>query len=116
MTNQEPPERLETVVIGGGQAGLAVGYHLARRGQRFAILEATARVGTSWRNRWDGLRLFTPAMLDGLPGMPFPAPRYALPAKDDVADYLETYAARFNLPVWTGIHVDRLIRTRTGED
>jgi putative flavoprotein involved in K+ transport len=113
MTGIQPPERVETVVIGGGQAGLAVGYHLAGRGQRFTILEAAARVGTSWRNRWDGLRLFTPAMFDGLPGMAFPGPRYGLPSKDDVADYLEAYAARFRLPVLTGIRGDRLIRSET---
>ena len=115
MTDTRPPERIETVVIGGGQAGLAVGYHLARRGQRFVILEAAERVGTSWRNRWDGLRLFTPAMLDGLPGMAFPASRFALPTKDDVADYLEAYAARFELPIRTGVRVDRLIRNQTGD-
>jgi putative flavoprotein involved in K+ transport len=111
MTADPQPERFDTVVIGGGQAGLAVGYHLARRGQRFAILEAAARVGTSWRNRWEGLRLFTPARYDGLPGMPFPAPGHTLPSKDDVADYLEAYAATFDLPVRLGIRVDRLTRT-----
>ena len=62
------------VVVGGGQAGLAVGYHLARRGLRFVILDANERVGDAWRKRWDSLRLFTPARYDGLPGMPFPAP------------------------------------------
>ncbi len=103
-------ERFDTVVIGGGQAGLAVGYHLARSGQRFITLEAAPRIGTSWRHRWDGLRLFTPAKYDGLPGMPFPAAGHTLPSKDDVADYLEAYAARFDLPVQTSTTVERLVR------
>jgi putative flavoprotein involved in K+ transport len=102
--------RTDVVVIGGGQAGLAVGYHLARCGQRFVILEANDQIGASWRNRWEGLRLFTSANHDGLPGLRFPAPGHTLPSKDDVADYLETYAAKFNLPVRTGVAVDRLTR------
>src|SRR5262245_22802823 len=66
-------ERVETVIVGGGQAGLAVGYHLARRQQPFLILDANERVGDAWRTRWDSLRLFTPAKYDGLPGWRFPA-------------------------------------------
>ncbi len=73
------PERFETVIVGGGQAGLAIGYHLARRGRRFVILDANQRVGDAWRRRWDSLRLFTPARYDGLPGMPFPAPAFSYP-------------------------------------
>jgi putative flavoprotein involved in K+ transport len=108
------PERIHTVVIGGGQAGLAVGYHLARRGVQFAILEANERVGDSWRARWDSLRLFTPARFDGLDGMRFPAAPWSFPTKDAMADYLEMYAAKFQLPVRTGIRVDRLTRHRSG--
>jgi putative flavoprotein involved in K+ transport len=104
------PEQVQTVVIGGGQAGLSTGYHLARRGLRFVILEANARIGDSWRNRWDSLRLFTPARFDGIAGMPFPAPAHSFPAKDEMADYLEAYAARFALPVRTGVTVERLSR------
>jgi putative flavoprotein involved in K+ transport len=106
-------ERIETVIIGGGQAGLAVGYHLARRGRRFVILDANRRVGDAWRHRWDSLRVFTPARYDALPGWAFPAPGWSYPSKDEVADYLEAYAARFDLPVRTGVRVDRL--TRDGE-
>jgi putative flavoprotein involved in K+ transport len=106
------PERFETVIVGGGQAGLAVGYHLARRGRRFVILDANRRVGDAWRQRWDSLRLFTPARYDGLPGWPFPAPAWSFPTKDQVADYLEAYATRFDLPVRTGVCVDRLSRDR----
>jgi putative flavoprotein involved in K+ transport len=105
------PARFDAVVIGGGQAGLAIGHHLARRGIRFVILEANERIGDSWRNRWDGLRLFTPARYDGLPGLAFPAPAHALPTKDEVADYLGTYADRMALPVRTGTRADVLTRT-----
>jgi putative flavoprotein involved in K+ transport len=105
------PEQFETVVIGGGQAGLAVGYHLTRLGRPFVILDANERVGDSWRQRWDSLRVFTPARLDGLPGMPFPAPASSFPTKDEVADYLAAYAARFDLPVRTGVRVDGLTRS-----
>ena len=110
MHNALRTERVDTVVIGAGQAGLSVGHHLARRGVPFVILEAGARIGDVWRSRWDSLRLFTPAWLDGLPGMPFPASRYAFPGKDAMADYLEAYAARFQLPVRTGVRVERLSR------
>jgi putative flavoprotein involved in K+ transport len=104
------PESVETVVIGGGQAGLSVGYHLAKRNRSFVILEANERIGDSWRQRWDSLRLFTPAWLDTIPGLPFPASKYAFPRKDEMADYLESYATHFALPVRTGVRVDRLSR------
>jgi putative flavoprotein involved in K+ transport len=92
-------ERYEAVVLGAGQAGLAAAYHLARDDRDFLVIDAAARVGDSWRTRWDSLRLFTPAAYDGLPGMPFPAPRWHLPTKDEIADYLEEYALAFDLPV-----------------
>ena len=102
-------EALDVIVIGAGQAGLSVGYHLSRtEDTRFVILEANARIGDSWRRRWDSLRLFTPARYDGLDGMPFPAPAAYFPTKDEMASYLEAYAARFHLPVRTGVHVERL--------
>jgi putative flavoprotein involved in K+ transport len=110
MTDCGASERLQVVVIGGGQAGLSVGYHLARRGLSFVILEANPRIGDSWRNRWDSLRLFTPAKYDGLVGLPFPAPGFSFPTKDAMADYLEAYAKHFELPVRTGATVDRLSR------
>jgi putative flavoprotein involved in K+ transport len=110
MTSALGPERVETVVIGAGQAGLATGYHLARRGREFVILDANQRIGDAWRTRWDSLRLFTPARYDGLPGWPFPAPAWSFPTKDEVADYLEAYVARFDLPVRTGVRVDGLSR------
>lgn len=108
MTDTGGQERVDTVVIGGSQSGLAVGYHLMRRGRSFVILDAHDRVGDAWRTRWDSLRLFTTARYDGLPGMPFPAGRAAYPTKDQTADYLEAYAERFDLPVRTGVRVDHL--------
>ena len=115
MTSDPHTEPIDTVVVGGGQAGLAVGHHLARQGRPHVILEAADRIGSSWRNRWDGLRLFTPAKFDGLPGMPFPGPRHALPTKDEVAAYLEAYAARFDLPVRTGVLVDEVAQDASDE-
>jgi putative flavoprotein involved in K+ transport len=103
-------EVVDTIVIGAGQAGLATGYHLAKRGVRFLILDAHERVGDAWRKRWDSLQLFSYAKFDALPGMPFPAPRNAFPSKDEMADYLERYARRFQLPVRTGVRVQRLHR------
>jgi putative flavoprotein involved in K+ transport len=101
-------ESVDVVVIGAGQAGLSVGYHLAKRGYRFVILDASERVGDSWRKRWDSLRLFTPARYDGLVGMPFPAPPRSFPTKDQMADYLEAYSVHFRLPVRNGMRVERL--------
>jgi putative flavoprotein involved in K+ transport len=101
-------ESFDVIVIGGGQAGLSVGYYLAQAGVRFVILDASRRIGDSWRNRWDSLRLFTPAKFDSLVGMPFPAPRNSFPTKNAMADYLEAYAARFSLPVRSGVRVDAL--------
>jgi putative flavoprotein involved in K+ transport len=103
-------ERVDTVVVGGGQAGLSVGYHLAQRGLPFVILDANERIGDSWRRRWDSLRLFTPARYNALPGMAFPGPPDSFSTKDEVADYLEAYAATFELPVRTGVRVQRLSR------
>jgi putative flavoprotein involved in K+ transport len=90
---------LDVIVIGAGQAGLALGHHLARRRADFVLLDAGPEVGHSWRSRWDSLRLFSPAQYDSLPGLPFPAPPDTHPTKDDVADYLAAYAAHFRLPV-----------------
>ena len=103
-------EYFETVIIGGGQAGLSVGYHLKKQGRPFVILDANERIGDAWRKRWVSLRLFTPARYSGLAGWRFPAPAMAFPTKDEMADYLEFYAARFELPARTGVKVDGLSR------
>ena len=110
MNRPYDSRRVGTIVIGGGQAGLSVGYHLAKRGIPYLILDANRRIGDAWRNRWDSLRLFTPARYAGLPGFPFPARGDSFPAKDDMANYLEQYAERFRLAVRTGVKVDRLSR------
>ncbi|MEO7455226.1 MAG: NAD(P)-binding domain-containing protein [Gemmatimonadaceae bacterium] len=101
-------ERYETLVIGGGQAGLSVAHHLASREMDFTVVTDETRIGDNWRRRWDSLRLFTPAERSGLPGMRFPAPAAHFADKDEMADYLERYAGRFDLPVRTGTHVESL--------
>jgi len=106
----ERTERTETLIIGGGQAGLSVGYQLQRRGRSFLIVDGNEHVGDSWRERWDSLKLYSPARRDGLPGMPFPASRISYPTKDEMADYLETYVERFELPVRTSTRIETLAR------
>src|SRR6266436_6286914 len=104
-------EKFDSIVIGGGQAGLAVGYYLKKDGRTFVILDANEQIGGSWRTRtWNSLRLFTPARYDGLPGWSFPAPGWSYPTARETADYLEAYAARFELPVRTGMSVDRVTK------
>ena len=98
-------ERFSTVVIGGGQAGLAAGYDLAQRGIDFVILERESRLGENWRPHWDSLRVFTPARFDGLPGLPFHGDEGRNLTKDQISEYLERYAERFGLPVRLGIDV-----------
>jgi putative flavoprotein involved in K+ transport len=99
---------VETVIIGGGQMGLTAGYHLAKRGLPYVILDANERIGDAWRNRWDSLRLFTPALFSRLPGKRLDIPNWSFPTKDEQADYLEAYAAHFELPVRNGVEVERL--------
>lgn len=101
-------DHIETVIIGGGQAGLTTGYHLKRRGHECVILDAGTRVGDQWRRQWDTLRLYSPAKYDGLPGLPFPARPWTFPGKEQVADYLESYAAKFELPVRLETRVESL--------
>lgn len=112
--NAQGANNVNTIVIGAGQAGLSLGYHLAACGISFRILDANHRIGDAWRNRWDSLRLFTPARYAGLPGLPFPGPCHAFPTKWEVADYLESYATHFRLPVRTGVRVERLTRHGDG--
>lgn len=102
------PEHHDVVVIGAGQAGLSVGYHLKRKGIDHVILDGASRIGDVWRHRWDSLRLFTPAKFDGLDGYRFPAHREVFPTKDEMADYLEGYAEKFGLPVRLNARVEKL--------
>lgn len=104
MTDQH----IETLIIGAGQAGLSTGYHLQRRGRPFLIVDGSDRIGDNWRQQWDSLRLYSSARHDGLPGLPFPGDPRHFPGKDEVADYLEQYALRFDLPVRMSTRVDRL--------
>jgi putative flavoprotein involved in K+ transport len=106
--------QVETLIIGGGQAGLAVAYHLKQRRRPVTVVDASERVGDSWRKRWDSLRVFTPARYDGLPGWRFPARSWSYPTKNEMANYLEAYAARFELDVATGVSVTAVARTQGG--
>jgi putative flavoprotein involved in K+ transport len=93
------PDHREVVVIGGGQAGVAIGYYLARKSLRFTILEAATAPAAAWRSRWDSLKLFTPVRYDSLPGRPFPGDPDSYPGRDEVVEYLTAYARDFELPV-----------------
>jgi putative flavoprotein involved in K+ transport len=106
-------DRYDVAVIGGGQAGLALGYFLARQGRSFVILEAAGEPAAAWRARWDSLKLFTPARYDSLPGLSFPGDPDSYPGRDDVAAYLTTYAEHFDLPVELGSEV---LAVRPGDD
>jgi len=107
-------DTVDVIVVGAGQAGLAIAWYLARLGLRFQVLEASAELGQSWRSRWDSLTLFTPAQYDALPGMPFPAPADTYPTKEPVADYLRAYADAFRLPVRLNSRVTSLSRSGDG--
>jgi putative flavoprotein involved in K+ transport len=106
-------DRYDVVVAGGGQAGLALGYFLARDGRRFKILEAADAPAAAWRKRWDSLKLFTPVRYDSLPGLPFPGDPDSYPGRDDVVEYLARYAEHFNLPVQFNSEV---LAVRAGDD
>ena len=120
--NPAPEGVLDVVVVGGGQAGLAMAWHLRQRGMRFMVLEAGPELGHVWRARWDSLKLFSPAQYSSLPGMPFPAPADTYPTKEPVADYMQAYANAFNLPVALNARVTDLRRVgetfevQTGDD
>ncbi len=101
-------DHIETVIIGAGQAGLSTAYHLKQKGRDCVVLDRNQRIGDGWRQQWDSLRLYSPAKYDGLPGMPFPGKPSSFPSKDDLADYLEAYAHRFDIPVRLGVRVSRL--------
>ena len=106
----------EAVVIGAGQAGLAAGYHLARRGIDFTVLEASRRVGDVWRERYDSLLLYSPARYNALPGLSFPLAGHAFPTGGQMADYLEAYADHHRLPVETGVRIDRVRASNEADD
>jgi len=113
VTPETGTQRREVVVIGGGQAGLAVGYFLAQQNRRFTILEAAGEPAAAWRSRWDSLRLFTSVRYDSLPGLTFPGDPNSYPSRDDVIAYLSDYAQRFELPVEFNSRV-QAVRARDG--
>lgn len=107
-------DQCDVLVIGGGQAGLAMVYHLQRCGLSFTIVDAGSAIGHAWRSRWDSLRLFTPAQYSNLPGLAFPAPKDTYTTRDQVADYLASYADHFALPVQLRTQITELTKTPTG--
>jgi putative flavoprotein involved in K+ transport len=114
LSAQRPVTVLDVLVVGAGQAGLATGYHLRSTGLRVEILERNARIGDSWRNRYDSLTLFTPRSYSALPGLGLDGDQEGFPKKDEVADYLESYAREFALPVRLGTDVRTLERIPDG--
>ena len=104
----------DVVVVGGGQAGVAVGYFLANQGRDFTILEAAGEPGAAWRERWDSLKLFTPARYDALPGLAFPGEPDRYPTRDEVAAYLADYARHFDLPMELNSRVNAIRRVDEG--
>ncbi|HET7323728.1 MAG TPA: NAD(P)/FAD-dependent oxidoreductase, partial [Halococcus sp.] len=111
MSKTTPTRHFDTAIVGGGQAGLTMGYHLAQQDRSFVILDAGSRVGDVWRNRWDSLRVFSTARNSTLPEMPFSAPDGSFPTKDEMGDYLEEYADRFDLPVCLDTRVESITQS-----
>ncbi|MCC3373070.1 NAD(P)/FAD-dependent oxidoreductase [Cohnella sp. REN36] len=103
-------EVFDSIVIGGGQAGLASGYHLKRKGLKFIILESQAQAAGSWPRYYESLKLFSPARVSSLPGMKFPSAPNRYPLRNEVIQYFKQYKAHFNLPVKTNQHIDRVTR------
>jgi putative flavoprotein involved in K+ transport len=114
MSNTTLTRSHDVVVVGGGQAGLAIGYHLAKQGRDFTILEAASEPAAAWRERWNSLKLFTSARYDSLPGIAFPGDPDRYPTRDEVADYLTDYAREFDLPVELGSRVRAVRRENDG--
>ena len=112
--NRTDNELLDVAVVGGGQTGLAMAWHLAREQLRFVVLDAGPEIGHTWRSRWDSLTLFTPAQYNALPGMRFPGRPDTYPTKDGVVGYLQAYAAAFNLPIRLNASVTQLRQTAEG--
>ena len=99
QVDSSPTKPFDVVVVGAGQAGLAIGHFLKRQDRRFLIVEAADSVGAAWRTRWDSLVLFTPRRYDSLPGLTFPGDPDGYPTRDEVIAYLDRYATTFELPV-----------------
>lgn len=99
---------VDILIIGGGQAGLCVGFFLKKLTSNFLIIEKSKKIGNSWRNRYDCLMLLTPRGKDSLPGFPISGERDGYPLKNEFADYLEKYANHFSLPVEVSTNITKL--------
>jgi putative flavoprotein involved in K+ transport len=107
-------DMLDVLIIGAGQAGLALGYYLKQTPHRFLLVDGNERIGDSWRKRYDSLVLFTPRAYSALPGLPAPGDPDGYPTKDEIAAYLEAYAAHFHLPIQTETRIHHLERNGSG--
>ena len=103
----------DVIVIGAGQAGLATGWHLRQQGVEFLILDEQQRPGGNWRNYYDSLKLFSPAAYSSLPGLAFPGEAKHYPSRNEVVDYLEGYAERFQLQIRPNTRVATVHREET---
>ena len=110
----ESPTNFEVVVVGAGQAGLAIGYFLRDQGRRFIVIDSADAVGSAWRARWESLTLFTSRRFSSLPGMPFPGDPDGYPTRDEVIAYLEQYAETFQLPIELNSQVKELEQGESG--
>lgn len=105
---------VDVLVIGAGQAGLAMAYHLGKKSASYLLLDSHPRIGDSWRNRYDSLKLFTPRSSNALPGLKMPGDPHGYPSKDEVADYLESYARHHNISVRTNEKVEKVVQESNG--
>lgn len=106
MADDRDEPRLDVIVIGGGQAGLATAYYLRRAGLNYVVLDAGEKPGGAWRHGWDSLRLFSPSSWSSLPGWPMPPkPGVDYPSRDDVIDYLTAYEERYGFPIERPVEV-----------
>ncbi|MBO1537295.1 ArsO family NAD(P)H-dependent flavin-containing monooxygenase [Pseudomonas sp. OA65] len=108
------PDTYDVVIIGGGQAGLAVAYFLRRTPLSFVILDAQEEPGGAWRHGWNSLRLFSPATWSSIPGWMMPPAQEGYPSRDHVIDYLKHYEQRYEFPIVRPVQVSRVERTETG--
>ena len=103
-------KKTDVLIVGAGQAGLAMGYHLKQTSLRFLLVDGCSRVGDSWRRRYDSLLLFTPRSLSALPGLTLKGDPQGYASRDEFADYLEAYADHFALPIEMNMGIQRLER------
>ncbi|WP_243355233.1 flavin-containing monooxygenase [Bacillus litorisediminis] len=107
-------KNFDVVVVGAGQAGIAMGYYLKEAGLSFLLLDANSQIGDSWRQRYESLVLFTPRAYSSLPGLPMRGDQEGFPSKDEMAAYLEEYVKHFNLPVMLDTIVKKVSKNDRG--